>query len=126
MHRLLGAHLVPHLLDDRSGRADEDDVVVVARAHELGVLGEEPVARVHRVAARRLGRGDDVRDPQVALHRGGRPDAHRPVGELDVERVPVGGRVHGDRLDAQLAQRTDDTHGDLAPVRDENAFEHET
>ena len=123
-HRLFRAHLVPHLLDDRSGRADEDDVVVVARTHELGVLGEEPVAGVHRVAPRRLGRGHDVRDPQVALRRRGRPDAHRLVGELDVERVAVGGRVDRDRLDPQLVQRTDDAHGDLAPVRDENAFEH--
>ena len=91
---------------------------------KLGVLGEEAVARVHRVAARGLGRGDDVRDPQVALRRRGRPDAHRLVGELDVERVAVGGRVDGDRLDAELVQRTDDAHGDLAPVRDEHAFEH--
>ena len=91
---------------------------------KLGVLGEEPVAGMHRVAARGLGGGDDVRDQQVALRRRGRADAHRLVCELDVERVAVGGRVHGDRLDAELVQRADHAHGDLAPVRDEHSFEH--
>ena len=79
---------------------------------------------MHRVAARRLGRGDDVRDPQVALGGRGRPDAHRLVGELDVERVAVGRRVDGDRLDPELVQRADHPHGDLASVRDEHAVEH--
>ena len=38
----------------------------------------------------------------------------------------VGGRVDGDRLDAELVQRADHAHGDLAAVRDEHAREHQT
>jgi hypothetical protein len=41
-----------------------------------------------------------------------------------VEGVPVGGRVDGHRLDAELVQRADDPNGDLAPVRDEDSCEH--
>jgi len=41
-----------------------------------------------------------------------------------VEGVLVGGRVHGDRLDAELVQRADDAHGDLAAVGYEDAIEH--
>ena len=86
-HLLLRAHLVAHPLHHVGGRPDEDEVVVLARAHEGRVLGEEAVARMHRLAPGVHGRGDDVRDPEVALHGGGRADAHGLVGELDVERV---------------------------------------
>ena len=123
-HRLLRPQLVPHLLDDLRGRPDEDEVVLVARAHERSVLGEEAVAGVHGVAARRLGRGDDVRDAQVALRGRGRADAHRLIGELDVQCVAVGGRVDGDGLDPELVQRADHADGDLASIRDEHSVEH--
>ena len=42
----------------------------------------------------------------------------------DVRRTRVGVRVDGDRLDAELAARADDAHGDLAAVRDEDAADH--
>ncbi len=90
------------------------------------ILGEESVAGVHGVTARRLGRRDDVRDAEVALCGGRRADAHGVVGELDVERVTIGRRVHGDRLDSELAEGADHAHGDLAPVRDEHAVEHDS
>ncbi len=38
--------------------------------------------------------------------------------------VTVGRRVDRNGLDAELVQRTDHPHGDLAPVRDEDAAEH--
>src|SRR4029078_9910046 len=62
--------------------------------------------------------------PQVAVGRWRRTDAHRAVGELDVERVAVGRRVHRDGLDPELVQCADHAHGDLAPVRDEHSLEH--
>ena len=123
-HRLLGANLVSHLLDDVRRRPDEGDVVVLASAHELCVLGEEAVARVNGVAARGLGGRDDVRDAQVAVHRCRRADADGLIGELDVQRVAVGRRVDGDGLDAELVQRADHADGDLASIRNEHAFEH--
>ena len=53
---------------------------------ELGVLGEEAVARVDRVRAGDLGRRDDARDVQVAVARRRRADADVLVGEADVQR----------------------------------------
>ena len=106
------------------GRPDEDEVVLLARRDERRVLGEEPVAGMHRVAARRLGGRDDARDAEVAVGGGGRPDAHRLVGERHVQRVGVGRRVHGDGLDVELVERADHAHGDLPTVRDEHAGEH--
>ena len=79
---------------------------------------------MHRLALRRLGGRDDARDAQVALGRRRRPDADRLVGEADVQRVAVGGRVHRDGLDPELVERADHAHRDLAPVRDEDAGEH--
>src|SRR5713101_3945746 len=52
------------------------------------------------------------------------PDADRLVGELHRQRVRVGLRVGEHRADAELATRSDDPQGDLAPVRDQNLMEH--
>src|SRR5262249_11429286 len=37
-----------------------------------------------------------------------------------------GRRVHGDRLDSELVQRTDHADGDLAAVRHQHALEHQS
>jgi hypothetical protein len=42
-----------------------------------------------------------------------------------VQRVLVDGRVHGDGLDAQLVERANDAHGDLAAVRYQDSREHQ-
>ena len=118
LHLRLGAGLVAHPLHHVRARPDEDELVVLARSHEGGVLGEEAVTGMNRLAAGRLGRGDHVRDAQVALRRGRRADADGPVGEADVKRVAVGGRVDGDGFGAELVDRADDPDGDLAAVRD--------
>ncbi len=123
-HLGLRARLVAHALHHVRGRPDEDEVVVLAGADEGGVLGQEAVAGMDGVAAGRLGRRDERRDAEVALGRGRRADADRAVGEPDVQRVLVGGRVDGDRLDAELVQGADHAHGDLAAVGDEDTVEH--
>ena len=123
-HLGLRARLVAGLLHHLGGRADEDEVALVAGAHEGRVLGQEAEARVNGLAAGRLGRGDHVRDPQVALGRRRRPDADGRVGHAHVERVALGRRVDRDRLDAELVQRPDHPDRDLTPVRDEDAGEH--
>ena len=120
-HRGARRDLVAHLLHHVRGRADEDEVVVDARLDERGVLGQEPVAGMHGLAAGRDRGGDDRRDAQVALGRRRRADVHGLVGEADVQRVAVGGRVDGDRLDAELVQRPDHAHRDLAAVGHQHA-----
>ena len=95
-----------------------------ARLGEGGILGEKAVSGMQRVHAVLLADVDELADVQVGV-RGGR--APQPLGEVrehDVQRVGVGVAVHGDGLDAHLAAGADDAHRDLAPVRDEQAFEH--
>src|SRR5919108_4758406 len=79
-----------------------------------------------RLAAGRRRGGDQRRDPEVALVRGRRADADRPVGEPDVERILVGGRVDGYRLHVRLVQRSDHAHGHFTAVRDQHPVEHQT
>ena len=91
---------------------------------EVGVLGEEAVAGMHRLAAGRLGGGDDRGDAEVALADGRRADPHGAVCELDVQRLGVGRRVDRDGFDAELVEGTDYADGDLAAIRNEDALEH--
>ncbi len=123
-HGLLRDGLVAHLGDGLRARADKRQVVVVADARELGVLGQEAVARVDGVGAGDLGRGDDGRDVEVALRRRRRPDADGLVGEADGECVAVGRGVHRDGLDPHLAAGADDAERDLAAVGDEDFLDH--
>ena len=120
LHLGLGARLVAHPLHHVRIRPDEDEIVLLARAHEGRVLGEEAVAGVNGLAAGRLGCGDHVRDPEVALGGRRRADADRAVREPDVQSVVVGGGVHGDRFGAELVDRADHPDGDLAAIRDQD------
>ena len=77
-----------------------------------------------RVGAGHLGGRDDLRDVEVALPRRRRADADRLVGELHVQRLGVGRRVHRDRLEAHLATCADDTQRDLTAIGDQDFLEH--
>src|SRR3712207_8955833 len=50
-----------------------------------------------------------------------RPDVHRDVGQPNDFGLPIGGAVHSDDLDAQIAARPGDADGDLAAVGDEQS-----
>ena len=83
-------------------RPDEHEVVVLAGVDELRILREKPVTRMHGFAPRRLGRGDDGRDLQVALGGRRRPDADGAVRQPGVQRTSICGRVDGDCFDVEL------------------------
>ncbi len=104
--------------------ADEGQPATPDDLRELGVLAQEPVARMNRVRAADLRRADDRRDVQVALLRGRRADADRLVGEANVERVGVRLRVDRHRRDVELPTRANDAHRDLAAVGYEDLREH--
>ena len=93
-----------------------------ARA-SVGVLREEAVAGVERLGAGPERRLDDPLDVRVALGRRTGADQEGLVGAPDVERVPVGLRVHGHAADPELPERAEDAHGDLAAVGDEHLGE---
>ena len=118
------ARLLAHRLDRLRRGADEDDPRVRAAAGERGVLGEEAVPGMERVAPRLPARGQHRVDVEVALRGGRRPDRDRLVGETDVNGVPVGLRVDGDRRDLELAQGAENADCDLTAVGDEDLAEH--
>ena len=123
-HRLApGGGLLPHELDRRASRADEDDPGVLAGASERRVLRQEAVAGVDRLGAARSRRLQHAVDPQVRLARGGGADRQGFVREPDVERVHVRLREHRHAADPQLAARPDHAHRDLAAVGDEQLGE---
>ena len=94
------------------------------RMSERRALGKKPVARMDRLGAGRLAGVNDLVDHQIGLSRGGRPYGDRLIGHFDMERVLIGFRIDGDRLDAHAARGLDDAAGDLATVGDEDLLEH--
>ena len=86
-HRL--ARLAPYRPSDHRGgwRADEDDAAVGADLGEAGILGEEAVAWVNRVAVGEQRRADDVGNVEVALAAGGGPMQMLLVGHANRQRV---------------------------------------
>jgi hypothetical protein len=91
---------------------------------KLGVLRQEAKARMHRLGAGRLAGGDDLVGHQVALIGRRRTDVHRLVGHLHGQAVGVGVRIDHHRGDPQPTARLDHPHRDLAPVGDQELFEH--
>ena len=115
-----GPHLVAERLDRLRRRADPGQARPGHGPGEVGVLREEPVAGVHRVRPGLQRHLDDLVDVQVGLPAGRPGQRIRLVRHLDVQRVQVGFGVHGDAGQAGVTARPDDTHRDLAAVRDQD------
>ena len=116
--------LVAHGGDGLRVGPDEHDAGRRQRLRKGGALGEKSVARMHRLGPARSAGGDDVVDDQVALRRRRRPDRDGAVGHFHVQRVAVGVRIDGDRLDPQPASGLDDPTRDLAAIGNQYSFEH--
>ena len=112
----LGLDLVAHDPDMLGLRADPDDVVALDDLGELRIFRQEAVARVDGVGMDDLGGRDDVGDVEVGFGRRRRADADGLVGQPDVHRVGVGGRMNRDRLDAHLVAGAVDPQRDLAAI----------
>ena len=122
---LLRGDLVARHLEHRGGRSDEGDAVLRCRLGELGVLGEEAVARVDRVGAGLQGDADDLVDVEVGAHR--MPllaDLVRLVGLQPVHRVAVLVREHRDGPRAEFVRGAERPNGDLTAVGDQDLAEH--
>jgi len=119
----LGLDLVAHDPDMLWFGANPDEVVAFDDLGELCILAEEAVARVYRIGVRDLGGRDDVRDVEVAVGRGRRADANRFVGQADVHRVGVRGRMDRDRLDSHFVAGAVNPKRDLAAVRDQELLD---
>ena len=102
--------------------ADKDQTRLGAGGGEIGVLAQEPVARMDSIAALSLGHGNDRRPVQIGpcphtLER------HGDVSLLDVQ----GGRIilgkDRDGGHAKVSGGPKDANGDLAAIGDEQAGE---
>jgi hypothetical protein len=116
--------LVAHRTDLLGRRANEHEARTLDQVGEVGVLGQEAVAGMDRLGARRLRRRDHRLGVEVRRARLGRTDQHRVGGDARVERAAIGLGEDGDRRDAHLAQRRRNPTGDLATIGDEDALEH--
>jgi len=79
---------------------------------------------MHRVTAMQEGRGDDVRDVQVAVPWRRPAYAHAVVGHTHRQAIGIGLAVGHHGFDAEFPARPDDPHGDLAAIRDQDPLEH--
>ena len=120
----LGLGLAAHAPHGLRRRADELDAGLAGGSREVGVLGQEAVARVDRLGLGLARRRDDPVAAQIAFGRGPRADLDHLVGHAREGRAAVCLRAHGNRADAQPARGLDDADGDLAPVGDQDLFEH--
>ncbi len=120
----LGLDLVAHQPDMRRLGADEMDVVLLQDLGEARVLGQEAVARMHRVGAGDLAGGEQRRNVEIAVARRRRTDADALVGEPHVHGVGVGGRMHRDGGDAELLAGAQHAQRDLAAIGDQDLVEH--
>ncbi len=115
----LGLDLVAHGADMFGLGADPDQSVALDDLGELRVFGQKTVAGVDGVGVDHFGRGNDVGDVEVAVARRRRADAHRFIGQPDVHRFGVGGRVDGHGLDAHFVASAVNPERDFAAIGDE-------
>ncbi|MNF78710.1 hypothetical protein D3C84_609030 [compost metagenome] len=116
--------LVAHAADHFGRGADELDPALGADIRQLGVFGEETVARMQGVAAGLDRQVHQFARVQVA-GQGVGADAVGFVGTLDVQGVPVGIGVDGHRADAHLGASAHDSDGNLTTVGDQDFLDHE-
>ena len=122
-HRGAGLVLVAHQVDVVAAGPDEGDAALLAGAGEVGVLGEQAVARVDGVAAGGFGGVEDGVDVEVRLRDGGGTEPGGAVGAAHVQGAGVGVGVDGVRADAEAAAGAHDADGDLAAVGDQESVE---
>ena len=115
-----GLDLVAEGVDRRGGGTDPGQPRVQHRLGEGGVLGEEPVAGVHRVRTAAARDVEQLLGDQVALAGGGAAQRVGLVGHLHVQRVAVRVGVHGHRPHPAVLAGPGDPDGDLTAVGDQH------
>ena len=105
-------------------RADENDVRGGAGLGKFGTLGQEAVARMHRVGARFDGDAHDVGDIEIGLDRAlAVADQVALVGLGPMQREAIFVRMDGDGANAEFRGGTHHANGDFTAIRDEKAFD---
>ena len=119
-----GRRLVAERLEKLDTGADERHPGGGAGGGKLGILGEEPVARMDGIDAMRLGERHDRGDVEVGADR--LPGTANEIGFVGFEAVQgeaVFVRVDRHRADAQFVGRAEDADGDLRAVGDQQLLD---
>jgi hypothetical protein len=117
-----GARLVAEQLQKLHARPDEGQPGLGAPPRKIAALGEEPVAGMDGIAARRSSR----RDHRFGIQVGGRAPTGQGldvVGHAQMQAPRVVLREHGNGRHAHVGRGAGDADGDLAPVGDQQ-FRH--
>ena len=114
-----GTHLVAEAFDCLGARADPDQPRIDDSARKVSVFREEAVTRVDRVSACSFSGRQDFRDNEVCFGTRRAVEGNRFVRELDVLRVDVLVRIHGNRLDLSIAGCANNANRNFSAVRDE-------
>mmetsp|Transcript_6174 Transcript_6174/g.22712 ORF Transcript_6174/g.22712 Transcript_6174/m.22712 type:complete len:591 (-) Transcript_6174:66-1838(-) len=119
VHEQLGGALAAHRLDRGRRRAHEDQPRARHLRREGRALGQEAVARVHRLRPRRLRRHHHRLPAQVALRRRRAADVEGLRGAAHVQGAAVGVGEDRHRGDAQRLRGGGDAARDLPAVGDQ-------
>ena len=124
LHRVLGGHFIAHQTNCFRTRPDEHEAGSLDALGKIGVLGQETVTRMDGLGVGHFSSRNDGRHIQVALRRRCRADTDGLISQLDVLGLAVGFGVNHHRLDTQFAAGALNPERDLAPVRNQDFFEH--
>ena len=124
LHRGSGFFFFAHQPGNFRRRADEFDIASLGDFGEVGIFGQQTVARMDGVHVGDFRRADHRRNVEIALRQLRRADANSFVGETDVQRIAVRLAVNGDGADAQLLAGTDHPQGNLSTICDQDFLEH--
>ena len=104
--------------------ADKGDSVRRTGIHELGVLGQQAIARMDRIRAAFFGHADDLGNRQIGLNGAkALTDAIGLIRLKSVQRQLILFGVNGDGAFSHLVCGAHDADGDLASVGDQDLFE---
>ena len=104
--------------------SDELHAVLGKNFGKARIFREKPVARVDRIGAGDLAGREERWNIEIAVPCRRRANADALVGKPHVHGIGIGGRVHGDRWNAELLAGAQDPECDLATIGDENFVEH--
>ena len=79
-------------------RTDKINLVLAADASKLSILRKKAIAGMDRVGARHLNRTHHRWDAEITLGARSRADTDAFIGELRMQRIPVGRRMNRHRL----------------------------
>ena len=123
-NRLPGADLVPHQTHVLRSGADKGHAAVAADFRKFGIFGEKAVAGMDGIGIGDFGGTDDRLHVQIAFGARRRTDADALIGQLHMQCLTVGIRMHRHRFDAQFLAGADDPQGDFAAIGDQDFMKH--